>query len=265
MFSITSAQLDALFAAWLYPMIRILGLMGTAPVFSNQAIPRRIRLAAGLALTAALAASLPPAPTVQGGGWVGWSTVVEQFLIGSAMGLTMRVVLAAVDLAGEMMGLQMGLSFATFFDPNTSAQTAVLAELIGLLSTLCFLAVNGHLMLIEAFALSFELLPIGGVTFGGQGWMELARLGAAVFGSGLLIALPVIAALLITNIALAVLTRAAPQLNIFAIGFPITLAVGILVLLLTLNALAPVLLQLFEAGFDHISLLFRIWGHAVAM
>lgn len=260
MLSITSSQLDALLLAWVYPLMRILGLMATAPAFSNQAVPRRIRLVIGVALALAMTASLPPTPDVQPGSWLGIGVLIQQVLIGIAMGLTMRIILSAIDVAGEIIGLQMGLSFATFFDPNTSAQTAVLAELLSLLTALTFLVMNGHLLLIDALARSFELLPIGGSALGDGGWRALARLGSVVFSTGVLISLPIIAALLVTNIALAVLTRAAPQLNIFAIGFPITSTVGFLVLMFSLDAMAPVLQQLFDTGFDHIGTLFQSWA-----
>lgn len=260
MLSITSAQLDAMLLAWVYPLMRVLGLITSAPVFGNRAIPLRIRVAVGMALTLVITAALPPAPNVQPGGWLGLGVLVQQVLIGVSMGFVIRLAIAAIEVAGEVIGLQMGLSFATFFDPSSSAQTAVLAELLSLITTLAYLAMNGHLLLIDALVHSFEFLPIGGTTLSGNGWHLLARLGTAVFSTGVLMALPLVAALLVTNIALAVLTRAAPQLNIFAVGFPVTSTVGILILLLSMDALAPVLQQLFDNSFSVLGQLFRAWG-----
>jgi flagellar biosynthetic protein FliR len=181
----------------------------------------------------------------------------QQTLIGIAMGLVLRVVFAALDLMGEIISLQMGLSFATFFDPVAGGQTAVVGEFLTLIATLVFLSLNGHLLMIDALARSFEWLPVSATLPHKGGWLILARFGASIFASGLLMALPVVTALLITNIALGVLTRAAPQLNLFAIGFPITLTVGFGVLLLALGHLAPLLQYFYDAGFTTLADLLR--------
>lgn len=250
MITLTSTQLDALLLTWLYPLARILGMVGTAPLFNSQAVPMRIRLAIGLVLVMAIVPALPSPPQIMPGTWQGIALFVQQVIIGIGIGLSMRIVMSAFDIAGEIIGLQMGLSFATFFDPDTSAQTAVLGELLGLLATLVFLALNGHLLLIDVVVRSFEIAPIGGVSFTQKPWITLMQVATLAFSSGLLIALPLIAALLITNIALAVLTRAAPQLNIFAVGFPVTSTVGILVLIVSLDAFAPTLQHILDQGFD---------------
>lgn len=250
MITLSAAQLDALLVSWFFPMARILAMVSTAPVFNSRAVPMRIRLTVGLVLVMAIAPALPPAPPIQPGTWHGIALFAQQIVIGLAIGLAMRIVMAAFDIAGEIIGLQMGLSFATFFDPDTSAQTAVLGELLGLLATLVFLALNGHLVMIDVIARSFELAPIGGVHFTAKPWAVLLQLSSLVFASGLLIALPMIAALLITNIALAVLTRAAPQLNIFAVGFPVTSTVGLLLLIVSLEAFAPAVQHVLDRGFD---------------
>lgn len=173
------------------------------------------------------------------------------------MGLVLRVVFAALDLMGEIISLQMGLSFATFFDPIAGGQTAVVGEFLTLLATLVLLSLNGHLLMLDALARSFEWLPVSATLPHRGGWMILVRFGASIFASGLLMALPVVTALLITNIALGVLTRAAPQLNLFAIGFPITLTVGFGVLLLTLGHLAPLLQHFYDVGFATLADLLR--------
>ena len=178
------------------------------------------------------------------------------------MGFTMRVIFSTLDVAGELIGLQMGLSFATFFDPQSAGSTSVVAQIFGLIIALIFLALNGHLMLIEVLSRSFEWLPISINPVHAEGWLMLARTGSVLFATGLLLALPVVVALLITNIALAVLTRAAPQLNLFAVGFPITSTVGIAIIWLTLPALANVLERIFDEGFESMAMLVRVWaGH----
>jgi flagellar biosynthetic protein FliR len=250
--SVTSAQLDAWLAAFFFPLARVLALLASAPVLNSVAVPQRVRLLAGLAITLGLAPALPPLPSIAPGSGLGLAILAQQILIGLAIGFTMRIVFSAIDVAGELVGLQMGLSFAVFYDPQNSGQTAVLAEFLGLLATLVFLAVNGHLMVMAALAQSFALLPIGAAPFAAEGFAALVRWGAVLFSAGVLLALPLIAALLITNIALGVLTRAAPTLNLFAIGFPVSLLVGFSVLLLALSYMAPVFQSLFERGLDQI-------------
>lgn len=257
MLSVTTAQLDAWLALLAYPLARILGLVATAPVFGNDGIPRRLKLMIGLAIALGLTPALPPTPSVALGSWDGILILIQQTLIGLAMGLAIRVVLAALELMGELISLQMGLSFATFFDPVAGGQTAVVSEFLTLMSTLIFLALNGHLLLVDALARSFEWLPIANTPMHAGGWLILARSGSVIFGSGLLMSLPIVTALLITNIALGVLTKAAPQLNLFAIGFPITLTVGVGMLMLTLERMAPLLQRLYDMGFEAMAQIVR--------
>lgn len=257
MLSVTSAQLEGWLALLAYPMARILGFLGAAPVFGNNAVPRRIKLMVGLAVTLGLMPVVPSVPQAALDSWAGLLLIVQQTLIGIAMGLVLRVVFATLDLMGEIISLQMGLSFATFFDPLAGGQTAVVGEFLTLLATLVLLSLNGHLLMLDALARSFEWLPVTATLPHKGGWMVLVRFGASIFASGLLMALPVVTALLITNIALGVLTRAAPQLNLFAIGFPITLTVGFGVLLLTLGHLAPLLQHFYDAGFATLADLLR--------
>lgn len=257
MLSVTSAQLEGWLALLAYPMARILGFLGAAPVFGNNAVPRRIKLMVGLAVTLGLMPVVPSVPQAALDSWSGLLLIVQQTLIGIAMGLVLRVVFATLDLMGEIISLQMGLSFATFFDPIAGGQTAVVGEFLTLLATLVLLSLNGHLLMLDALARSFEWLPVSATLPHRGGWMILVRFGASIFASGLLMALPVVTALLITNIALGVLTRAAPQLNLFAIGFPITLTVGFGVLLLTLGHLAPLLQHFYDAGFATLADLLR--------
>jgi flagellar biosynthetic protein FliR len=146
-------------------------------------------------------------------------------LVGAAMGFSMRLVFAAIEYAGELASSTMGFSFASFFDPTTQGRSAAISQFLSMVATMAFLAVNAHLVLLAALSESFVSLPISSTPLSLAAPLELARLGSRIFSAGLQISLPIIAALLITNVALGILTRAAPQLNIFGIGFPITLAV----------------------------------------
>ncbi len=253
MLSVTDAQLDAWLAAFLFPLARIFGLIVTAPVFNNAALPVRVRLVLGLAITVAVAPALPAFPQVAPASWAGLAILVQQGLIGIALGFTMRLVFAGIDLAGELIGLQMGLGFAVFYDPQNATQLPIVAELAGLISLLIFLALNGHLMMLALLAESFNVLPVGATSFHAGGWETLLRWAATIFSIGVLLALPLISALLIANVALGVLTKVAPQLNLFAVGFPLTLMAGFIMLALTMPYFAPTLERLFEQGFGAVS------------
>lgn len=249
MISLTSTQLDAWLAAFIFPLARILGLMATAPVFNNAGMPRRIRLLTGLAIGIVLAPVLP-IPTIAAGSWIGLAIIIEQMLIGIVMGFTLRLVFAAVDLAGELIGFQMGLSFAVFYDPQNAAQTPVLSEFMGLLSTLLFLSMNGHLLTLTALAESFQLLPITPEPFPAAVFSSVVTGATVLFSAGLLLSLPLIAALLIANLAMGVLARVAPQLNLFAIGFPVTLMAGFVVLIIAMPYFGKALERLYDDGFS---------------
>lgn len=253
MIDVSSAQLNAWIVGLMLPLARILGMVSSAPLFSNSAVPIRVRVAFGLVAAIAIVPLLPAGPAIDPGSGVGIAIFVQQIFIGVAIGFIMRLVFAAVDLAGELIGLQMGLSFATFFDPDSNGQTGVLAEFIGLLATLLFLALGGHLLMIEVLVRSFEWIPIRIAPVNAMGWKDVAAVGSVLFAAGLLLALPLITALLITNIAMGVLTRAAPQINLFAVGFPITMSVGFVVLILTLEAFAPVMRTFYDRGFEAIA------------
>lgn len=258
MIALTTAQLDAWIAAFVFPLARILALIAAAPPFSNAAVPMRIKLALGLGISLALLPALPPIPPVSPASGTGLLILAQQMLIGYAMGFAMRLVVAAIDFAGEVIGLQMGLGFATFYDPDSASQTPVVAQYISLFGTLILLAINGHLMILATLAQSFVLLPIGGTSLAAGSWSNLAHAGAIIFASGLMIALPAVAAMLITNTAMGVLTRAAPQLNLFAVGFPITIAGGFVIMILMTSYLGGPFVQLFEHGLQ------ALLGHFVS-
>lgn len=246
MISIGSAQIDVWIAAFIFPLARILAFIASAPLWSTGGIPRQTRLIMGIAITAAIAPTLADMPIVQPASLAGLWIMLQQMLIGIGMGFAARIVFAAFDMAGEFIGFQMGLGFATFFDPMSSSQTPVIAEFIGLIALLLFLSMNGHLLYIATLAQSFSAIPVSATPLGAASWLNLAELGSKIFSAGLLLALPVIVALMITNVALAVLTRAAPQLNIFALGFPITLLGGFFAIAISMNYLASPLQAVFE-------------------
>jgi flagellar biosynthetic protein FliR len=250
MISLTDAQLNTWLINFIWPLTRILGLIMVAPVFGHRAVPGRVKIGLGIFIALIIAPTLPPMPDVGLGSWHGLFILVQQLLIGISIGFIKRIVFAAVEAAGEIVGLQMGLGFASFFDPQSAGQTLVLARFFNMLALLVFLAVNAHLLLIGVLVDSFQTLPISPQPLSAAGFYNVAAFGSTVFAVGLQLALPLIAILLMTNLSLGILTRSAPQLNIFAIGFPITLGVGLIVLDLTLPYFAPPLELMLQNGFQ---------------
>ncbi|WP_194723081.1 flagellar biosynthetic protein FliR [Noviherbaspirillum malthae] len=248
MVTFTSTELNVWIASFLWPLTRILGLVATAPVFGNLSIPVRVKLGLGIMLSILVGPTVPALPAADPMSFAGLLIVLQQLVIGLAMGFAMRLVFAAVEMAGEICGLTMGFGFATFFDPQTRARSSAIAQFLALLTLMLFLATNVHLVMLSTLAESFVAIPITAQPTGTGGFHQLVKWGGIIFSSGVQLALPMIAALLLINIALGILTRAAPQLNLFGIGFPVTLAVGFLVLALILPYLAVPMQKLFEEG-----------------
>lgn len=248
MISLTDAQLNTWLISFIWPLTRILGLLMVAPVFGHRSVPAHVKVGLGVFIALIVSPALPPLPDVGLGSWYGLLILVQQFLIGLSIGFVMRVTFAAVEAAGEIVGLQMGLGFASFYDPQSAGQTLVLARFFNLLAMLVFLAINAHLLLLGVLVDSFQTLPISTQPLAVAGFFKLALFGSTVFAVGLQLALPLIAILLMTNLALGILTRSAPQLNIFAIGFPITLGVGLIVLDILLPYFAPQFEHMIQNG-----------------
>lgn len=250
MISITSAELNAIIASLIWPASRILGLFAVAPLFGNRSIPQRVKVAMGLLLSVIIAPLIPSVPTVDPMSMTGFLILAQQFVIGLAMGFAMRIIFAAVEMAGELMGLTMGLGFATFFDPVSQGRSSSISQFLGLLMIMLFLVTDTHLMLLAVLVESFTTMPISTEPMGVASFYKLVIWGGEIFAAGTQLALPIIAALLITNIALGILTRAAPQLNLFAIGFPLTLGIGFIVLTLALPYLTTPMQRLLNDGIN---------------
>jgi flagellar biosynthetic protein FliR len=247
MISVTTAQLNAFLAAFAWPAARILALFASAPIVGNAAVPPSVKIALGLLITVIVAPLLPVPPEVSPASATGLLILAQQVLIGLAMGFTMHAIFHAAEMAGEFIGLQMGLGFATLYDASVPGMIPIIGQFLGVVFTLAFLAVDGHLMLISVLVESFRVLPVASTSAPG-GLRALAEWGGSIFSFGLALALPLLAAVLITNVGLGVLTRAAPQLNIFAVGFPLTILVGFIGLALVLPYFAPTLDRMFMDG-----------------
>jgi flagellar biosynthetic protein FliR len=230
----TSEQLAAWYGAVFWPMVRVLALISVAPLLSHRAVPVRMKIALALSITVLLVPQVQSPPITDVLTAPGLMLLINNVLIGVVIGFAVRLVFAALELAGELIGLQMGLSFAGFFNPSTGQQQNAVASFMSLLALLMFIAIDGHLMLIHALAESFRLYPVSVGMDLPMGFDRLLRLGSDMFAIALTIALPFLAVMLLTNVVLGVLARVAPQINIFAVGFPMTILVGLVTLFLLL-------------------------------
>ena len=237
MITLSEAQLAEWLSPIFWPFLRILAVFTSAPVFSSRAFPVRARIALAFLVALASQASLPAAPVIGFNDPRALGVVLQQVGVGLAIVFAVRVVFAAVELAGEVVGFQMGLNFASFFDPSMNGQSSAVARFFSHTASLLFVVMNGHLMVLMAVNRSFESFPIDQNFLQALSQMKLYTLGTELFASALWIALPMVGLLMFANLALGVISRVAPQMNIFAVGFPITLVVGLLGIALTLPML----------------------------
>jgi len=235
----TEAQLSSWLAAFIWPLMRIGAMFTAAPIFSSRQTPARLRIGLTLLLTFMMIPLIPPPPVVELFSPDALLIALQQVLIGLSMGFILQMVFGALVFGGQTLAYSMGLGFASMMDPQNGVQVPVIAQYYILLATLLFLISNGHLILIDILAQSFHTLPVAVDGLTQSSLLEVIGWGSRMFVGGLLIALPAIAALLLVNLGMGIITRAAPQLNIFAVGFPMTMLIGFFLMWVSLpNVLA---------------------------
>ena len=240
----TGAELTTGLASILWPFMRIGAMFAAAPIFSARSVPVRIRIILAFLMAWVLVPVLPAPPDVDLISGQSLIISVNQVLIGVAMGFIIQLVFAAFVIAGQSIAMAMGLGFASMIDPQNGLQVPVVSQAFLIMVTLVFLALNGHLVLIDMLAKSFENIPVGMMVPSRDGFWQLVNWGSDMFAGGMLVALPAVAALLLVNLAFGVTTRAAPQLNIFAVGFPVMIMVGLSFIILTLPTITSHLSRL---------------------
>ncbi len=235
MISITEVQLLGWLNPLLWPFIRTLALFAGMPIFSQRAVPMRVRVGLAMFISIAAQPSLPAMPlTPLDSMPMLFLLLVQQLLIGLSMGFAVRVVFASMEFAGELIGLQMGLNYAGFFDPGTGSQGTATARFFGSMVSFLFVAINGHLLLIQALVQSFQIFPVGDEPFHFLRVAQPQVWGAEIFRMGLWIALPLITMLMFVNMVLGVISRVAPQISVFSVGFPLTVSIGLIGMVATL-------------------------------
>ena len=246
--NLLSADIIERFYLFLWPMTRISAMLLTTPPFSTASLNVRIRILLAVVLTWMIY-PLHDWPRIDPTSAQGLLELLNQIFIGVCMGLIMQVVVAALVLAGQALSAAMGLSMATMVDPNIG-NAPVLSQFVVIMSTLIFVGTGGHAVLIGLILESFYSLPIGTSILNQDTYAQVIRWSSMMFLGGLLLTLPVMITLLFINIGLGVVTRAAPSLNIFSVGFPAMIVAGLLIFMLSLESVGGRIEWLWLQGFD---------------
>ncbi len=256
--NITEAELLAAVSGFIWPLFRIGAMLVAMPVFSMRAAPARTRLIVSLVVTLVIWPVLPDMPKIEMLSFQGFMVALQQIAIGLCTGFILQIVFATLVFAGQGVAMSMGLGFASMVDPQTGVQVPVIAQIYVMTATLLFLVMDGHLLMIEMLVESFTTLPVSANGLVTLDLWSLLTWSSMIFSGGLLMALPLVAGLLMVNVSFGVATRAAPQLNIFAVGFPVTLMLGMLMLWLTLPNVLNNFSGLLTSAYQLIGQLLRI-------
>ncbi|MHD0644040.1 flagellar biosynthetic protein FliR [Pseudomonas aeruginosa] len=249
MVDFTSIQLNTWLMMFVWPFCRLSGFMVIDPIFGHTSIPMKAKIGLAAVLTilvAPLAGHLPNVPVTS---WAGILILCSEFAIGMAIGFMLKISLASVQAAGEFIAMQMSLSMATVYSPDTSTASSVISRFLYMIALLMFLALDGHLVLLEIIVDTFKALPVGTIMNVDAG-KAVAMHAGTIFSAGLLLALPVVTTLLIVNLSMGILNRTAQQLSVFSIGFPITLLTGLLMMILMTYHYDDYLGRLFQESFE---------------
>lgn len=245
---ISDEQLSQFIGTYIWPMLRISAFYLAIPVIGARTVPARLRVILTLFTTLLIAPVLPAAPVTSMLSAQGFMMIIQEVLIGLALGFCMQVVLHVFLLAGQFMAMKMGLGFAAMNDPSSGVSVTILSQFYLLLSTLLFLSTNGHLVVLQLMIDSFTTFPIGGGGMNSAHFSTIVDMGSWMFSAALLITLPMFTSLMIVNMSFGVMSRSAPQLNVFTVGFPITLLFGFILMWFTLANFLPVYFEVMEEG-----------------
>lgn len=245
------AGVEAQLWVWLIAMIRPGAALLAAPIFGAPAVPVQLRLiislAVGMAAMNTVTFTLPDDGLASAAGVL---LVVGEVLAGLAMGFAVQIGYAAAFVAGETIGNTMGLGFAAMVDPQSGQSTQAIGQFLSILSTFLLLAMDGHLMLISFVVQSYQALPPGGAMMSNEAVNGLVMFGGSLFGAGLTIALPVGFSLILIQLVMGMLARSAPALNLFAVGLPVTLFVGLILLAIAAPVMGDGIIAALQSGLD---------------
>ncbi len=249
MFEMTDAQIAQFVGNFFFPLVRITAFLLAAPIFGTRIVTARIRVVLGVMCTLIIAPLLPEGPQYDALSLTVLIIIAQQILIGVALAFIFQVVFQVFILAGQYIAMSMGLGFASMNDPANGVTVTIISQFYLLTTTLLFLSINGHLVLIQIVVDSFTVIPIGISGLSPSAYYKIISIGGWMFASGFAIALPILTSLLIVNIAFGVMSRSAPQINVFVVGFPMTLIFGLFVMWLGFDAFLPAFREFTNQGF----------------
>ncbi len=258
MWYLTDAQITEFVGRYLWPLFRISALFMAMPVIGTRVVTARVRIVLAFTLTLLVVPLLPSMPALPALSLDSLMVAVQQVIIGLSIGFFLQVVFHLFVLAGQFMAMKMGLGFASMNDPANGITVTVLSQYYLILTTLLFLSMNGHLVVMQMIVESFSTFPVSDQGFGAEVFWQIASSGSWMFSRALLIALPVLTSLLIVNLAFGVMSRAAPQMNIFSVGFPITLLFGLVIMWYSMPSFLPNYQRFMEEGYNVLYNLLRI-------
>ena len=233
------AQATAFVGSLVWPMMRIGAMLLAMPVIGTRLVSTRVKVIITFLLAVLVLPLLPEVPQVEALSLQGMFISIQQVLIGVSLGFTLQLVFGALMIAGESIAMSMGLGFASMVDPANGVNVPVVSQLFIIMGTLIFLALGGHLMLIQLVVSSFQSMPIAPEGLDRQGFWSIVSWGSEMFVGALWVAIPALISMLTITLSMGVMTRAAPQLNIFSVGFPVTMFMGFIILILVLPGFLP--------------------------
>lgn len=233
---------------YIWPMIRLSGFVLTLPVISSAVLPARIRLVFIVLLAVIVAPLHQEWPSLLSFTAIGVLAICQEFFIGLLMGFTIQIVFQSFILGGQVIAMQAGLGFATLVDPASKTSVPLVSQFYLMLVTLVFLLVDGHLLMIEYVVKSFDVQPLGMTKIGISTLWQLISFSAWMFKGAILLALPAIVSLLVVSLSFGIMMKAAPQINIFSVGFPLTLILGVIIVYVTTNGILPHIKMLLNEG-----------------
>ena len=256
--NITEEQILGMLASFIWPFFRIGSMFIAIPVFSVKAIPARVRVITAFLITLVIIPVLPIMPDIEMFSYQGFMVSIQQIVLGVTAGFILQMVFSVMLVAGQSIAYSMGLGFASLVDPATGIQVPVVAQVFIISASLLFLSVNGHLLLIEMLVQSFTTLPVAEVGLDASDLWRVISWSSQIFAGGVLLALPVMATILLVNISFGVASRAAPQLQIFGVGFPITIMLGMVLIWIMLPEILEGFSDILSNGFALISEILRL-------
>ena len=245
---ISAIELQEWLLRFVAAFARVGAALMVAPVFGAGLVPMRVRLVAAALVTVLVMTALPASTGSHAP--LGPLQLFKEVMLGAAIGFVVQTAFDVLVMAGQVIGLSMGLGFANLVDPQHGVTVPVIGQLYLLLALLIFVTINGHIAVIELLADSFKSMPVGAATISEGDLGTLIAWGGRIFSGGLQVALPAVVAMTVVNLAFGVMSRAAPQLNLFGVGFPITIILGFVTLWMALESLAPTFGAILDEALD---------------